>query len=194
MDLSLVVALYGQSVEPGTKEDVNQDGKVDIHDLMLVSVHFGESCNPELKRGVAPIDNRTAIYVVPSSSILTPGDTVKVQVIIEDVEEMTGFELDLVYDSDLLRLITAAEGGMLSENGRVPLFPASGQSRDGLLKSIAFVRADQNGTNGSGVLLEAIFQANATGDATVAIEGAMTINSIPEALPVAAEGATLRIK
>lgn len=44
-DLILVSNSFGAEVSGNPKIDVNKDGRIDIIDLLLVAAHFGESCN-----------------------------------------------------------------------------------------------------------------------------------------------------
>ena len=45
-DLVLVSEKFGMEVPKHSKVDVNKDGRVDIIDLLTVAIHFGESINP----------------------------------------------------------------------------------------------------------------------------------------------------
>ena len=47
-DLILVSENFGTKAPTHLKVDVNKDGQVDIVDLLIVAVHFGESINPEV--------------------------------------------------------------------------------------------------------------------------------------------------
>ena len=44
-DLILVSNSFGEEPSEYPKVDINKDGRVDVIDLLLVAVHFGESCN-----------------------------------------------------------------------------------------------------------------------------------------------------
>ena len=192
LDLALVTALYGQTVPPGTPEDINQDGKVDIFDLVIVGMDYGCGTNQILFSLEA--NPKIQVFVIPSSPVLKAGDTLTVQVVAEGVEDISGFQLSLAYDADLLSLQTAAEGGFLSNNGEANLFTAGAQIQPGLLASQAFVRADMGTVSGSGILLEAVFKTLSAGQATVQAESILLVGPEITGIPVAAGGTTVEIK
>ena len=56
-DLVLVSNSFGEDIPAYPKVDVNKDGKVNILDLLLVAVHFGESSTPASPSSVGAVSN-----------------------------------------------------------------------------------------------------------------------------------------
>ncbi|HIE26043.1 TPA: T9SS type A sorting domain-containing protein, partial [Candidatus Poribacteria bacterium] len=110
-DLVLVGIHFGESGE-GVVGDVNEDGAVDISDLVLVGIHFGEQA--ELR-----IAKLGASSPIPGLSI-TPvlkGDILQVDVHAEGLADLYGFQFAMTYQKDMLSLLSVTEGNLLKQGG-----------------------------------------------------------------------------
>jgi hypothetical protein len=100
----------------------------------------------------APSD--PTVRVEPARLDVRPGEDFEVQVMIDDVEDLGGFELNIAYDPSVIELKDAAVGDFLGSTGAmvVPLGPQVSEE-EGTLAFGAAGFSEGAGPAGSGVLV-----------------------------------------
>ncbi|MGV7975722.1 MAG: cohesin domain-containing protein [Anaerolineaceae bacterium] len=106
----------------------------------------------------------THISVLPSLTTLdlAIGNTALVQIFVDDVVDLNGFDLILIYDSGVLSLTSWSHGGILKNlwNNIAPI------NNPGYLR-VAVSQLQTAGYTGDGVLLNLNFQATAEGSSPI---------------------------
>lgn len=108
--------------------------------------------------------------VIKVDSSTTPfhvHDKVSVPIKVENVANLTAIELHLSFDPQVLEVISINDGGFLKAN-----FPVQ-NTFDNTAGTVDYAAAQINGipANGSGTLLEVVFRARASGDASIRLRG-----------------------
>jgi len=67
----------------------------------------------------------SVVGIDPADSVVGPGDTFTVQVVIEEATDLGGFQFGLVYDPAIVQVRDVKVGGLLGSTGRsvVPVRP-----------------------------------------------------------------------
>lgn len=108
------------------------------------------------------------------------GDMVQVDLLITDVDDLYGFQIDVSYDDSILTYDSVAEGTFLSENGTVSTFFNGSliNGSNGLIDDILVFRISHpNGTDGNGTLATIYFNATNSGISDVQIVEMLLANS-----------------
>jgi hypothetical protein len=163
--------------------DVNGNGDIDpgdttqflLREVSHVDYHFLADCDPA--NGLGPEDSpcppptkdyakdqHTRIVSAPDGMIANPGDTVTVPILIDDAENVTGYILDLTYDTTVLSYMGFTAGDLTSEWLVVENATTLGQ--------VILVAAGIEGTTGTGALANFTFIVN---DNTEGLTGALTL-------------------
>ncbi len=152
--------------------DVNQDGVVNILDLVLVGRHFGE-------------DYRTVVAAIASSLPeigVFSGKTTDVQMVVQNkvglqgrrllwvdintgpVEDLYGCQFDLVFDPKALEVVSVKAGDVLAGDGSsIYWYVSEIDNRMGKIVDATYVRkAAKKGVNASGTLATVIFEVKDT--------------------------------
>lgn len=100
--------------------DVNQDGVVDILDLVLVGKHFGKAyhelpASPFVGHPRTP--NAEGHLWLDVNAKFYPHRTLQVNVNITPVVDVYGYQFDLVYDEDALEIYSVTPGSTLKRDG-----------------------------------------------------------------------------
>jgi len=140
--------------------DVNEDGIVDIADLVLVGIHFGE-------------DYRTQVPISPSAGEMrsksSEGDLwvevkaqmdsvpyLHVQLKITPIIDLYGYQFDLNFDSTALELLTAKVDSVLKQDGAQTYWTISEQ--ESFIRTMCVRQATHQGINVNETLATIIFQ------------------------------------
>ncbi len=98
--------------------DVNQDGKVDVFDLVLVGQHFGEqfiNATPTAdfgqRRSVSP-EGELRLLMTPSA---TDRRQLTVSIDTTAITDLYGYHFSIQYDSSVLELLTASPSPVLAD-------------------------------------------------------------------------------
>ena len=149
--------------------DVNQDGVVDIADLVLVGIHFGEdyrNISAIAAQGDGGLSTNPAIHVkLEANGKVDAWRTLQVDVIAEDAIDLYGYQLGLIFDPKALKVIGAAPGNLLEQDGHATAlrrrcyWSMSGIDNElGHIREIIQVRkAVKNGVSASGTLATITF-------------------------------------
>ncbi len=186
LDLRIVLRSLGQN--PGhpaydPRADINSDGSVDMVDVLIVTLHFGDSCGGHWKStsNLAGIDKSTMPIAVirPSVSGTVPavGDEISVEIIIEDVEDLAGYQLEFYYDSSELEVLGWAEGPFLrgASGEHETLTLDVDTSTPGIVRNIVSTWYEPYGLSGDGVLFTLSFRLTAQMTSGFGIGGVLIV-------------------
>ena len=157
------------TIEDGTElglfppYDVNQDGKVDIFDLVLVSQHFGETfinATPTADfgqlRSVLP-EGELRLLMTPSVT-----DTRQLTVSIDTtaIADLYGYHFSIQYDSTVLELLTASPSPVLADALQQSYWNVSHQGTQ--LELIQTRQGTTEGVKAEGALAILVFDVKET--------------------------------
>ena len=92
------------------------------------------------------------------------GMAINVDVVIDKVNGLYGFQLDVPFDRDLLEAVSVSEGPFLKSAGGSTFWqPPTIDNRNGVIKGILATRTGAGGVNGKGVVASIVFNAERTG-------------------------------
>ncbi|MFQ6058289.1 MAG: cohesin domain-containing protein [Anaerolineae bacterium] len=167
--------------------DLDHDGDIDIVDVALVAAAWGDTCDEvgaaqasELKGKVLTAEVKgsaaaltTGLRIEPPSTQAVVGQSLTLQVMIDEAVDLSGFEFHLTYDPAVLRAEGAALGPFLGSTGRStsPLGPQI-DNVAGTLYFGGFSFGHQPGPDGSGLLAEITFNVVGSGQSAVQFQDA----------------------
>lgn len=136
----------------------------------------------------------TVGFAEPSYSA-TPGEVLVVELVVSNARELGGWEVVLTYDSTLLELVDVTPGGFLSSTGRtVEVLGPMGSARPEELILGSYSYGSESGVSGQGVLAQLQFNVLASGEAELALSGAVlarTSGTVVEEQAALTRGATV---
>ena len=101
---------------------------------------------------------------------ITPGSTLTLDVLVDDADDLGGWEAVLSFDASRIALVGASEGAFLGTSGRTTEFMSmEDASFPGLVAIGGYSHDTASGVNGSGVLAHIQVQALATGETTLSL-------------------------
>jgi hypothetical protein len=118
------------------------------------------------------------VWVDPPQLEVAPGEEFLVQVVIEDGENLGGFQFDLVYDPSVLEVKDAALGDFLGSTGRsvLPLGPEV-DDQDGTTVFGAASFGEPPGADGSGVLATITCVARGAGSSALQLRDVQVLDT-----------------
>lgn len=141
-----------------------------INFTLTVTDNAGNSWTDSFQEVVLPSGpSLRFVPTSPSTSIYDGSFTVNVMV--DNANDLSGFEFDLVYDPAMLHVEDILLGDFLSSTGRSasPVGPNIDNGA-GLASFGGFTTGSANGPNGSGVLAILILEPQATGNTTMTLQ------------------------
>jgi len=113
----------------------------------------------------------TRLYVDPSKSNVLIGENFMVNVTVENVTSLYGWEFKLHYNSTMLNGTSTSEGGFLRGHGEtffsVMNFSDAYNATHGILWATSSLLGNVSGVNGSGTLANVFFKCNQPGNSTL---------------------------
>ena len=98
------------------------------------------------------------------------GDIFTLRFSADNMTDLAGWQADLVFDPDVLKANSVAEGNFLKQKGGRTHFPKSTiDNQKGKITGISSARISQGGVDGAGTLLSITFTAKAAGETRVAL-------------------------
>jgi hypothetical protein len=168
--------------------DLDADGDIDIADVMRVVPYWGWSCASSASfRPLAGTSRATeaTLSLDPAERTVEAGQTLTVQVVLDGAGNAGGFEFELGYDPDVVRVAHVALGDFLGTTGRDvhPLGPAI-NAEAGRLRLGGFSLGDEPGATGPGILAQVTYVAERDGDPGLALYEAqvMTVGGGPQSV------------
>ncbi|MBT5709977.1 hypothetical protein HOI71_02955, partial [Candidatus Poribacteria bacterium] len=111
LDLVTVASVFGSTVSPGTPADVNGDGVISIIDLVTVSSHFGEQTG-SASAAPARAPEGAATAAVRLSRVRGDGVTAEFEVHARSAAALAGYEFRLVLPEGA-SVVSASAGDLL---------------------------------------------------------------------------------
>lgn len=115
--------------------------------------------------GIGILFAQTVLSVQPASISdreLMPGDTLTVDIYIQNVTDLYAYQFSLQYKPDVLTLVKISKGPFLSQGG-VTWFFVNAERRCGYVIASETLQGAVPGVNGSGVLTKILFRVNKKG-------------------------------
>ena len=167
--------------EPPAKKyppwDVNDDGKVDIFDLVLVGSHFGEvyrTESPVADKIGTPSGKETNVWMEVQNKVgVERFRLLVVNINVEPVLDLYGCQFDLAFDPKVLEVVGVKPGDMLAQDGASTYWNVSKiDNRMGRIGNAIYVRkATKKGISTGGTLATVVFKVKA-----VSISGSTRLN------------------
>ncbi len=112
------------------------------------------------------------VFVITSPEDALLGDVVTVEVRVDTVTDLAGYEFTLTYDPAVLTFVEIAEGGVLSQDGSETFWQA-GDVGDGAVTGITNATLGEGGVDGGGVLFTAQLATTGLGESDLTITGTL---------------------
>ena len=146
-------------------------------------------------RGVTVHNTTLSIPAVKRTNV---GDTFTLDLIVEDVVDLAGWQIDIAFNPQVLGAVSVTEGAFLSKDGgNTHFLQGTIDNVSGTITGVNQVFLGDGGVNGTGKLLSITFEAKATGRETLQLQnlalGSPNGDNIPYALvanPIITVGAS----
>jgi hypothetical protein len=129
------------------------------------------------------------LWIEPAQLELQPTESFQVQVMIADVENLGGFQLEIAYDPTVLEVTGGSTGDFLTSTGRTKIpvgFQVDNQEGSVLIAAATF--GDAPGASGSGMLATITGDARSAGTTALRLENIQVLDPAAGAISVQAEG------
>jgi hypothetical protein len=104
------------------------------------------------------------VSIEPETSSVYNGDVFTVDLMVEGVEDLAGYEFSVAFDSDIVEVDGVVDGGFLGSTGRDPVpFPPDIDNEAGLLTFAAATMGTGPGPDGEGKLAVITLEAAGLG-------------------------------
>ncbi|HIE27446.1 TPA: c-type cytochrome [Candidatus Poribacteria bacterium] len=134
------------------------------------------------------------IAIKPDQRIVRNGDTFSLDIAVEKVAQLSGYQFDLIFDPAILQAKTVTEGTFLKRDGADTFWKEPVIDNNKGQISVAAARTTKGGIDGAGALATATFEATKEGESVVALENPILSNPKGEVLSVSASGATVIVQ
>jgi uncharacterized protein YkwD len=133
---------------------------------------------------IAPVSAETIVSISPFDQSIAPGSNVTVTVYIEPDTPISGAQLDLSFDSELLSVVSVSEGDVFT-NGASTLFNGGTiDNSEGTIKNVYNVLFGKNEVTESGTLATIVFETKALGASSLQLSNVVVSNSSGAAVPI----------
>ena len=173
---------YGNVVPVTLKEGVN---------FLFVAIYEDKG----LWRGLFAFEEGTAysVSVDPrieytfSKPVIHAGDTFTLNLNIENIHNLAGWQFDIAFDSTILEAVEVSEGDFLNPEGSATFFRGGSiDNATGKITKLSSARLSEEGVSGRGALLSVTFTAKTAGQTQLSLENfqlaAITGEPIPTGL------------
>lgn len=149
--------------------DVNEDGIVDIGDLVLVGKHFGEDYRQIAAMAkmtdTHPKTDRVVEVKIKANGKVDSRRILQVDIEADKVLDLYGYQLDLTFDADVLKVVGITPGAMLMADGIQTYWTVDMvDNKSGKILGVTQVRrATPYGASDSGLLASVVFEVKDVG-------------------------------
>lgn len=135
--------------------------------IFLAALVAAVLCLPEV--GAAPSD--PVLSIEPATVEVHPSESFSVRVMIENAEDLGGFQMALAYDPSVVEVDKVTVGDFLTSSGRtrIPL-PTEVNNEEGVAAFAAATFGDSPGADGSGVLATIACNARGAGSSALTLQ------------------------
>jgi hypothetical protein len=134
------------------------------------------------------------ISVQPATPAVTAGQSFTLNVQVSGATDLYGYQFDLGFNSAVLAATSVSEGAFLPTGGPTIFVPGTIDNVGGSITANAdILNGAVSGVNGSGDLLDVMFQALAPGSSNVQIFNLIALNSFGQGLTLTTAGSTVTV-
>jgi hypothetical protein len=160
--------------------DVNEDGVVDIADLVLVGIHFGEDYrqNAPLSPLVGKMRSKYAEgdLWLEAEAQMNSVPYLHVQLKTTSITDLYGYQFDLGFDATALELLAVTSSPILRQDGTQTFWTVSEQGA--LIRAMHVRQATRRGINANGTLANIVFRVKDV--VCVGLSNTLTVNAVDE--------------
>lgn len=135
----------------------------------------------------------TKVYLKPAEEKIFAESDFVLELNIDDVAGLYALGLDVVYNTDIVKFVSAEQGGFLTKDQTTTLMPIKNREEDGRLVFGISRTKDAPGVDGSGILAKFTFHALKTGETEVNIESLILKDSSLMDLKAKSENLSIKI-
>ncbi len=122
------------------------------------------------------------------------GLDITVDIVVEDVKNLSGFQLNLSFDPNVLEAVGVTEGPFLKSDGSGTFWkPPEIDNAGGQIRNIAGARIAATGVEGSGVLASVQFKAKKTGTSRLTLSSVQLSDVQNNAIPLVTASGSVEI-
>ena len=122
------------------------------------------------------------------------GDTFTVHVDAEKVTNLAGWQFDLTFDPDVLKIVEIKEGGFLKRRGGTTFFQRGTiDNTAGKIKGLSAALISKNGVTGTGRLLSVVFSAKTGGSSELTLHNFQLGSNIGDVIPAGIRNLTITV-
>ncbi len=111
------------------------------------------------------VTSKTAKLFFSAIDWVNAGDTFALDLMVEDIADFAGWQLDIAFNPEVLRAVSVTEGDFLSKDGDSTFFQEGEiDNTGGQITGISGVLISRSGVSGTGTLLSITFEAKAAGE------------------------------
>ena len=150
----------------------------DISDLARNFFVIGEDKGGDGELFNLLLEGEPVLFLEPSDSRVAPGEDLDIDINLEDVLDLYGFQLDISYDPEVLELVGIFEEDFLNKDGTMTFGGFPDLSTLGVIKNYYVSRMySEEGVDGSGTLARIRFHAKSTGNSEIIISANHLVDS-----------------
>lgn len=131
--------------------------------------------------------------VVSAPASAQVGESVKVDVMLTQVQGFHGGQFHLQYNPAVLRYERAEEGEFVKQNGVQTMFLPTIKAEGNLVKDVAMIRMQKPGATGDGVVASVYFTVIAPGTSQFELQNVLFLNDQEQQVTLAQQGDTLQV-
>lgn len=160
--------------------------------IILLAVVMGAAVGIRAKVEAAPPE--PTVRIEPARLDVLPNEDFELRLMINDVEDLAGFEFRMAYDPSVMEVTDATTGDLVGTTDRlvIPVEPQIGE--EGSVAFGALSVGQEPGANGSGLLATVACRALEAGETSLRLEKVEVFNTTPELLSVRVEDGQVTVK
>ena len=137
----------------------------------------------------------TRLRLEPAHLVVGPNETFAVRVMIEEANDLGGFQFDLTYDASVVQVKEAALGDFLGSTGRSPVAVGPEVSNEeGRMTFGAVSYGNQPGPGGTGVLATITCMARGEGSSGLNLQEVQVLDTAVNVQSVRVEGSRVVVR
>jgi hypothetical protein len=200
-DLTLLVAAWPNgwgSYKYDPRADLNGMGTVNIIDVAILARNWMRKDPPPalsaVSAGVGTADPSTTVYIYPSMTTATVGQTITVSIAASTVSNLVGWQAGITFNPNVLTCLGVQEGPFLSQEGLTLWIPGAIDNATGTVGLSGCALCGNSTTaNGTGTLATVTFICNSVGSSTCTLEDVMLVNSTIQEIPTTISGGQVTV-
>ncbi|MCY3553230.1 MAG: leucine-rich repeat domain-containing protein [Candidatus Poribacteria bacterium] len=147
---------------------------------------------PDTEYTVLPPGTRFSLFT--DTTQVKAGATFTVYVKTKGVDDLAGWQSDIIFDPAVLKANSVKDGNFLRQDGgRTHFLEGAIDNTDGRITGVGSARISEGGASGEGTLLSVTFTAKAAGETRVALREFQSGSSAGKAMPPASPDITITV-